>query len=280
MILYSGPLYQWKSQNDNWNCYVMRQWNHENWDKKLQLESGRIIGRESFRDLDAKGKKVRQSTPKLSSCNWYSYCGVRSSQIFANFTWTSLSSIAGSKGTGSRHRSAAATMTYNHNSSGQKFQIIMEVDVSRYAVLDKQMQTTYGSRLKNWERTTQKMNSPISSQFKHQIFKYNPLTSSSKKSTAASSSAAFFREVFRKWKSNWICWNPLRLNVWSRANSCKLFKQSLTIVVITDSCKIKSNDLFVVFSLKMQLTKQPQESPNLCVFNFGKDLHFLLKQFC
>lgn len=131
----------------------------------------------------------------------------------------------------------------------------------------------------DWKFEIEDYTAPISSQFKHQIFKYNPLTSSSKKSTAASSSAAFFREVFRKWKSNWICWNPLRLNVWSRANSCKLFKQSLTIVVITDSCKIKVM-IFLLFShLKCSLLNNHKKAQTCVCSTLVKISIFCLNNF-
>lgn len=65
-------------------------------------------------------------------------------------------------------------------------------------------------------------------------------TSLSKKLMAASSSINSLRELFRNSISNWICWNPLLLKVWSRTNSCKLFRQSLRTVEITDSCVYSS----------------------------------------
>ena len=67
----------------------------------------------------------------------------------------------------------------------------------------------------------------------------NPITSSSRKLMAASSSTVSFKVVLRNWMSNWICWNPLRLKVCSRTNSCKLFRQSFSMVVTTDSCNLQ-----------------------------------------
>lgn len=65
-------------------------------------------------------------------------------------------------------------------------------------------------------------------------------TSSSKKSTAASSSTISLKGVLRNWISSWICWNPLRLKVWRRTNSCKLLRHNFTIVVTTDSCSLSA----------------------------------------
>lgn len=60
---------------------------------------------------------------------------------------------------------------------------------------------------------------------------------------AASSSASSFKGVLRNWMSNWICWNPLRLKVWSLTNSCKLLRQSFTTVVKTDSCNLQAHSV-------------------------------------
>lgn len=121
----------------------------------------------------------------------------------ASLACMSLSKIGGSNGITSRHLSEAATITCLYTQAGFRHRSLIQ-QTPKY--------------LNSW---------------------FGVITSSSKKSIAASSSTVSFKGAFKKWMSSWICWNPLRLNVWSRTYSCKLFRQSLTTVVTTDSCKIR-----------------------------------------
>lgn len=82
--------------------------------------------------------------------------------------------------------------------------------------------------------------------FRIQSQGYFYCTSSSRKSTAASSSTFSFKGVLKNWISNWICWNPLLLKVWSRTNSCKLLRNSFTIVDTTDSCSLQATSVHFV----------------------------------
>lgn len=105
-------------------------------------------------------------------------------------------------------------------------------------------------------------------------------TSSSRKSIAASSSTVSFKGVLRNWISNWICWNPLRLKVWSRTNSWKLLRHNFTTVVTTDSCSLQGSSVHVV-DIPMQLFSPPTPRElSTCVYStFVKISTFCLNNF-
>ena len=112
-----------------------------------------------------------------------------------------------------------------------------------------------------------------------QIQGYFSCTSSSRKSTAASSSTVSFKGVLRNWISNWICWNPLRLKVWSRANSCKLLRDSFTIVDTTDSCSLQASSVHVVHIPQRKLFPPTWEFITCVYSTFVKISTFCLNNF-
>lgn len=192
--------------------------------------------------------------------------------------------MGGSKGIGSRQRSEAPTITCTTNQA-QAYELSnLSSELSHTRAHTHTEQCLLSSLLKDIQTKkknhTKKEKVMGDQMFGIQIQGYFSCTSSSRKSTAASSSTVSFKGVLRNWISNWICWNPLRLKVWSRANSCKLLRDSFTIVDTTDSCSLQASSVHVVHIPQRKLFPTNPRIHYLCVFNFCENFHFLLEQLC